>query len=164
MKRLWWMQKWPADSCPSGPRWSRVMKYWLFSLQFEHKVIFLSLWLQGHVCKAQALVSFGRTEEALREYLICLSIEPDCRLAKTEAHKVLVVFSLFLIKYFMSLQLHTIVIIRVPPSLFVSFPQLLSEILAPVTDQVPGPISDHSNILSSRAHIKSSLSSPVQVQ
>ncbi|XP_037531967.1 LON peptidase N-terminal domain and RING finger protein 3-like, partial [Nematolebias whitei] len=86
----------------------------------------MPLWSKGHVCKAQALVSFGRIEEALREYLICLSIEPDCRLAKTEAHK------------------------------------LLSEILAPVTDQVPGPISDHSNILSSRAHIKSSLTSPVQ--
>ena len=43
---------------------------------------------QGHVRKAQALVSLGRTEEALREYLVCLSIEPDCRLAKTEAHKV----------------------------------------------------------------------------
>lgn len=44
--------------------------------------------LQGHVRKAQALVSLGRMEEALREYLVCLSIEPDCRLAKTEAHKV----------------------------------------------------------------------------
>lgn len=44
--------------------------------------------LQGHVRKAQALVSLGRTEDALREYLICLSIEPDCRLAKTEVHKV----------------------------------------------------------------------------
>uniref|UniRef100_A0A667ZA56 LON peptidase N-terminal domain and ring finger 3 n=1 Tax=Myripristis murdjan TaxID=586833 RepID=A0A667ZA56_9TELE len=45
-------------------------------------------WSKGHVRKAQALVSLGRTEEALREYLVCLSIEPDCRLAKTEAHKV----------------------------------------------------------------------------
>uniref|UniRef100_UPI0037E9629F LON peptidase N-terminal domain and RING finger protein 3-like isoform X2 n=1 Tax=Semicossyphus pulcher TaxID=241346 RepID=UPI0037E9629F len=44
-------------------------------------------WSKGHVRKAQALVSMGRTEEALREYLVCLSIEPDCRLAKTEAHK-----------------------------------------------------------------------------
>lgn len=33
-------------------------------------------------------MSLGRTEEALREYLVCLSLEPDCRLAKTEAHKV----------------------------------------------------------------------------
>lgn len=44
--------------------------------------------LQGHVRKAQALVSLGRTEEALREYLICLSIEPDCKLAKAETLKV----------------------------------------------------------------------------
>lgn len=49
--------------------------------------IFLSC-VQGHVRKAQALVSLGRTEEALREYLVCLSIEPDCRLAKTEVYKV----------------------------------------------------------------------------
>lgn len=46
-------------------------------------------WSKGHVRKAQALVSLGRTEEALREYLVCLSIEPDCRLAKTEARKLL---------------------------------------------------------------------------
>lgn len=46
-------------------------------------------WSKGHIRKAQALVSLGRTEEALREYLICLSIEPDSRLAKTEAHKLL---------------------------------------------------------------------------
>uniref|UniRef100_A0A665T3J9 LON peptidase N-terminal domain and ring finger 3 n=1 Tax=Echeneis naucrates TaxID=173247 RepID=A0A665T3J9_ECHNA len=45
-------------------------------------------WSKGHIRKAQALVSLGRTEEALREYLLCVSIEPDCRLAKTEAHKV----------------------------------------------------------------------------
>ncbi|XP_026187071.1 LON peptidase N-terminal domain and RING finger protein 3 [Mastacembelus armatus] len=82
-------------------------------------------WTKGHVRKAQALVSLGRTEEALREYLVCLSIEPDCRLAKTEAHK------------------------------------LLSELLAPVTDQVPEHISDYSNILSSRAHIKN-ISAPFQ--
>ncbi|XP_053284666.1 LON peptidase N-terminal domain and RING finger protein 3 [Pleuronectes platessa] len=46
-------------------------------------------WSKGHVRKAQALVSLGRSEEALREYLECLSIEPDCRLAKIEAHKLL---------------------------------------------------------------------------
>uniref|UniRef100_A0A8C3ABG7 LON peptidase N-terminal domain and ring finger 3 n=1 Tax=Cyclopterus lumpus TaxID=8103 RepID=A0A8C3ABG7_CYCLU len=45
-------------------------------------------WSKGHVRKAQALVSLGRTEEALREYLVCLSIEPDCRLANVEAHRV----------------------------------------------------------------------------
>ncbi|XP_019940548.1 LON peptidase N-terminal domain and RING finger protein 3-like [Paralichthys olivaceus] len=46
-------------------------------------------WSKGHARKAQALVSLGRVGEALREYLECLSIEPDCRLAKTEAHKLL---------------------------------------------------------------------------
>uniref|UniRef100_A0A668UVS2 LON peptidase N-terminal domain and ring finger 3 n=1 Tax=Oreochromis aureus TaxID=47969 RepID=A0A668UVS2_OREAU len=46
-------------------------------------------WPKGHIRKGQALVSLGRTEEALREYLVCLSIEPDCKLAKTEAHKTL---------------------------------------------------------------------------
>ncbi|XP_017278637.1 LON peptidase N-terminal domain and RING finger protein 3 [Kryptolebias marmoratus] len=86
----------------------------------------MPLWSKGHVGKAQALESLGRTEEALREYLICLSIEPDCTLAKTEAHK------------------------------------LLSEILAPVTDRVPEHISDYSSIASSRAHVKSSISAPVQ--
>uniref|UniRef100_A0A1A8MXS7 LON peptidase N-terminal domain and ring finger 3 n=1 Tax=Nothobranchius pienaari TaxID=704102 RepID=A0A1A8MXS7_9TELE len=49
----------------------------------------MPLWSKGHIRKAQALVSLGRTEEALREYLVCLSIEPDCRLAKSEAHKLL---------------------------------------------------------------------------
>ncbi len=44
--------------------------------------------MQGHFRKAQALVSLGRMEEALKEYLVCLSIEPDCKLAKTEAYKV----------------------------------------------------------------------------
>ncbi|KAM9376700.1 LON peptidase N-terminal domain and RING finger protein 3-like [Pholidichthys leucotaenia] len=46
-------------------------------------------WSKGHVCKAQALVSLGRKEDALREYLVCLSIEPDCRLANMEVHKLL---------------------------------------------------------------------------
>ncbi|KAM3612463.1 uncharacterized protein V6R79_008553 [Siganus canaliculatus] len=83
-------------------------------------------WSKGHVRKAQALVSLGRTEEALREYLICLSIEPDCKLAKTEV------------------------------------PKLLSDLLAPVTDQVPEHIADYSNILSFRGHIKSSINTPSQ--
>ncbi|XP_076594960.1 LON peptidase N-terminal domain and RING finger protein 3-like [Chaetodon auriga] len=83
-------------------------------------------WSKGHVRKAQALVSLGRTEEALRQYLVCLSIEPDCRLAKTEVYK------------------------------------LLSDLLAPVTDQVPEHISDYSNILSFRAHIKNIISTPSQ--
>ncbi|XP_034085086.1 LON peptidase N-terminal domain and RING finger protein 3-like [Gymnodraco acuticeps] len=84
-------------------------------------------WSKGHIRKAQALVSLGRTEEALRENLLCLSIEPDCRLAKTEAHK------------------------------------LLSDLLAPVTDQVPEHISDYTNILSLRAHIKNSITTPSQM-
>ncbi|KAF7654406.1 hypothetical protein LDENG_00070160 [Lucifuga dentata] len=84
----------------------------------------LPLWSKGHVRKAHALVSLGRTEEALREYLVCLSIEPDCRLAKTEAHK------------------------------------LLSDLLAPVTDQVSEHILDSSHVLSSRTHVKSSLPPP----
>ncbi|XP_070818060.1 LON peptidase N-terminal domain and RING finger protein 3-like [Chaetodon trifascialis] len=83
-------------------------------------------WSKGHVRKAQALVSLGRTEEALRQYLVCLSIEPDCRLAKTEVYK------------------------------------LLSNLLAPVTDQVPEHISDYSNILSFRAHIKNIINTPSQ--
>ncbi|XP_077466013.1 LON peptidase N-terminal domain and RING finger protein 3-like [Stigmatopora argus] len=49
----------------------------------------MPLWSKGHVRKAHALVSLGRTEEALREYLLCLSIEPECRLARNEAHKLL---------------------------------------------------------------------------
>ncbi|XP_005933304.1 LON peptidase N-terminal domain and RING finger protein 3 [Haplochromis burtoni] len=81
-------------------------------------------WSKGHVRKGQALVSLGRSEEALREYLVCLSIEPDCKLAKTEAYKI------------------------------------LSDLLAPVRDQVPEHISDYTNILSSRAHIKNSISAP----
>ncbi|KAK2849506.1 hypothetical protein Q5P01_009340 [Channa striata] len=83
-------------------------------------------WSKGHVRKAQALVSLGRTEEALREYLVCLSIEPDCKLAKTEAHK------------------------------------LLSDLLAPVTNQVPEHISDCSIILSSRVHIKNNIVAHLQ--
>ncbi|KAM9849935.1 LOW QUALITY PROTEIN: LON peptidase N-terminal domain and RING finger protein 3-like [Aulostomus maculatus] len=83
------------------------------------------LWSKGHVRKAQALVSLGRTDEALREFLLCLSIEPDCRLARAEAHK------------------------------------LLSDILAPVTDQVPGHFLDYTT---SRVHIKTSIMTPTQVR
>ncbi|XP_032410141.1 LON peptidase N-terminal domain and RING finger protein 3 [Xiphophorus hellerii] len=86
----------------------------------------MPFWSKGHVRKAQALVSLGRTDDALKEYLICLSLEPDCRLAKAEAHK------------------------------------LLSDFLAPVTDQVPEHISGCTNVLSSRAHIKSSVTEPIQ--
>ncbi|XP_043983326.1 LON peptidase N-terminal domain and RING finger protein 3-like [Gambusia affinis] len=86
----------------------------------------MPFWSTGHVRKAQALVSLGRTDDALKEYLICLSLEPDCRLAKAEAHK------------------------------------LLSDFLAPVTNQVPEHISGCTNFLSSRAHIKSSITEPIQ--
>ncbi|XP_061691092.1 LON peptidase N-terminal domain and RING finger protein 3-like isoform X2 [Syngnathoides biaculeatus] len=87
----------------------------------------MPLWSKGHVRKAQALVSLGRTEEALREYLLCLSIEPECRLARNEANK------------------------------------LLSDLLAPVTDQVPDRICDFPSILSSRGRIKNSVSAPSQL-
>ncbi|XP_061542127.1 LON peptidase N-terminal domain and RING finger protein 3-like [Phycodurus eques] len=87
----------------------------------------MPLWSKGHVRKAQALVSLGRSEEALREYLLCLSIEPDCRLARNEANK------------------------------------LLSDLLAPVTYQVPEHISDFPNILSSRGRMKNSVSAPSQL-
>uniref|UniRef100_A0A672FCF2 LON peptidase N-terminal domain and ring finger 3 n=1 Tax=Salarias fasciatus TaxID=181472 RepID=A0A672FCF2_SALFA len=54
----------------------------------EASCCLMPLWSKGHVRRAQALASLGRTEEALREYLLCLSMEPDCRLARAEAHKV----------------------------------------------------------------------------
>lgn len=44
--------------------------------------------LQGHIRKAQALITLGKTEEALREYLVCISLEPESKLAKSEAQKV----------------------------------------------------------------------------
>ncbi|XP_054647321.1 LON peptidase N-terminal domain and RING finger protein 3-like [Dunckerocampus dactyliophorus] len=87
----------------------------------------MPLWSKGHVRRAQALVSLGRTEEALKEYLLCLSIEPDCRLARNEANK------------------------------------LLSDLLAPVTDQVPEHISDFPKILPSRGRIKNSINTPSQI-
>ncbi|CAL8301558.1 unnamed protein product [Arctogadus glacialis] len=46
-------------------------------------------WSKGHQRKAQALVSLGRSDEALKEYLLCLTLQPDCKLAKTEAQKLL---------------------------------------------------------------------------
>ncbi|XP_021166241.2 LON peptidase N-terminal domain and RING finger protein 3 isoform X1 [Fundulus heteroclitus] len=118
-------------ACRLMPLWSKVGR-----APLSHEGLFIRsrleqevtgcLLRQGHVRKAQALVSLGRTEDALREYLICLSIEPECRLAKAEAHK------------------------------------LLSDFLAPVTDQVPQHVSDCTNFLSSRAHVKTSIAEPVQ--
>ncbi|XP_008325483.1 LON peptidase N-terminal domain and RING finger protein 3 [Cynoglossus semilaevis] len=83
-------------------------------------------WSKGRIRKAQALVLLGKSEKALREYLVCLSMEPDCRQAKNEAYK------------------------------------LLSQLLAPVTDQVPQHISNRSGLLSSRTHLKNSISSSFQ--
>ncbi|KAL4631554.1 LON peptidase N-terminal domain and RING finger protein 3 [Arapaima gigas] len=46
-------------------------------------------WFKGHLRKAQALSSLRRTEEALTEYLLCIALEPESKLAKTEALKLL---------------------------------------------------------------------------
>ncbi|XP_036380528.1 LON peptidase N-terminal domain and RING finger protein 3-like [Megalops cyprinoides] len=46
-------------------------------------------WLKGHLRKAQALTALKKTEEALTEYLLCISLEPESKLAKLEAHKLL---------------------------------------------------------------------------
>lgn len=83
-------------------------------------------WSKGRIRKAQALVLLGKSENALREYLLCLSTEPDCRQAKNEAYK------------------------------------LLSHLLAPVTDQVPEHITNRSSLLSSRTHLKNSVSASFQ--
>ncbi|KAJ8015212.1 hypothetical protein DPEC_G00023790 [Dallia pectoralis] len=49
----------------------------------------MPLWSKGHIRKAQSLVSLGKCEEALREYLIVITLDPDSKLAKTEAQKIL---------------------------------------------------------------------------
>ncbi|XP_067104155.1 LON peptidase N-terminal domain and RING finger protein 3-like isoform X1 [Osmerus mordax] len=49
----------------------------------------MPLWSKGHIKRAQALVTLGKTEEALREYLVCISLESDCKVARTEAQKIL---------------------------------------------------------------------------
>ncbi|XP_055080951.1 LON peptidase N-terminal domain and RING finger protein 3-like [Periophthalmus magnuspinnatus] len=46
-------------------------------------------WAKGHMRKAQVLLHLGRPEEALRDYLFCLSLDPDFRPARTEAQKLL---------------------------------------------------------------------------
>ncbi|KAG9349062.1 hypothetical protein JZ751_029380 [Albula glossodonta] len=74
-------------------------------------------WLKGHLRKAQALLSLKKTEEALTEYLFCIALEPEGKLAKSEAQK------------------------------------LLSDLFAPVPDDVQERIPDCSS-LSSRARIK----------
>lgn len=73
---------------------------------------------QGHIRKAQALVTLGKCEEALREYLVVIALDPESKLAKTEAQKI------------------------------------LSDLLAPVTDQVHNRILDCTSLLSSRSRFK----------
>ncbi|XP_053563657.1 LON peptidase N-terminal domain and RING finger protein 2 [Bombina bombina] len=47
------------------------------------------LWPKGHYVKAQALSGLGRTEEALKEFLYCLALNPDWSSMKTEAQKIM---------------------------------------------------------------------------
>ncbi|XP_035264480.1 LON peptidase N-terminal domain and RING finger protein 3-like [Anguilla anguilla] len=75
-------------------------------------------WIKGHLRKAQALLSLKKTEEALTEYLFCIALEPEGKLAKSEAQK------------------------------------LLSDLFAPVPDDVQERIPDCSTLLSSRARLK----------
>lgn len=44
--------------------------------------------MQGHYVKAQALSGLGRTEEALKEFLYCVALNPEWSLMKKEAQKV----------------------------------------------------------------------------
>ncbi|XP_014068208.1 LON peptidase N-terminal domain and RING finger protein 3 [Salmo salar] len=78
----------------------------------------MPLWSMGHIRKAQALVTLGKCEEALREYLVVIALDPESKLAKTEAQKI------------------------------------LSDLLAPVTDQVHNRILDCTSLLSSRSRFK----------
>uniref|UniRef100_A0AAR2IMZ2 LON peptidase N-terminal domain and ring finger 3 n=1 Tax=Pygocentrus nattereri TaxID=42514 RepID=A0AAR2IMZ2_PYGNA len=50
------------------------------------------LWEKGHIRKAQALTALGKHEEALTEYLISITLNPESKLAKTEAQKVSRIF------------------------------------------------------------------------
>ncbi|KAG9272785.1 LON peptidase N-terminal domain and RING finger protein 3 [Astyanax mexicanus] len=47
------------------------------------------LWVKGHIRKAQALSALSKPEEALTEYLISITLDPENKLAKTEAQKLL---------------------------------------------------------------------------
>ncbi|KAL7886371.1 hypothetical protein AOLI_G00066660 [Acnodon oligacanthus] len=47
------------------------------------------LWEKGHIRKAQALTALGKPDEALTEYLISITLNPESKLAKTEAQKLL---------------------------------------------------------------------------
>ncbi|XP_068107170.1 LON peptidase N-terminal domain and RING finger protein 3 [Hyperolius riggenbachi] len=46
-------------------------------------------WLKGHLRKAQALANLGKTEHALREFLVCLVLDSGNKTAKSEAQKLL---------------------------------------------------------------------------
>ncbi|KAM4664051.1 LON peptidase N-terminal domain and RING finger protein 3 [Discoglossus pictus] len=46
-------------------------------------------WLKAHLRKGQALVSLGKTEDALREFLFCLTLDTGNKTAKSEAQKML---------------------------------------------------------------------------
>ncbi|XP_078514144.1 LON peptidase N-terminal domain and RING finger protein 2 isoform X2 [Lissotriton helveticus] len=48
-----------------------------------------ALWTKGHALKAQALSGLGRTEEALKEYLYCIALNPDMCEMKKEAQKIM---------------------------------------------------------------------------
>uniref|UniRef100_A0A6Q2Y3W0 LON peptidase N-terminal domain and ring finger 3 n=1 Tax=Esox lucius TaxID=8010 RepID=A0A6Q2Y3W0_ESOLU len=49
----------------------------------------MPLWSKGHIRKAQSLVTLGKCEEALREYLIVITLDPESKLSRTEAQKIL---------------------------------------------------------------------------
>ncbi|XP_069826983.1 LON peptidase N-terminal domain and RING finger protein 2 [Dendropsophus ebraccatus] len=47
------------------------------------------LWAKGHCVKAQALSGLGRMEESLKEFLYCVSLNPEWSLVKAEAQKLM---------------------------------------------------------------------------
>uniref|UniRef100_A0A7N4NI58 LON peptidase N-terminal domain and ring finger 2 n=1 Tax=Sarcophilus harrisii TaxID=9305 RepID=A0A7N4NI58_SARHA len=47
------------------------------------------LWPKGHYVKAQALSGLGRTEEALKEFLYCVALNPGRGIIKKEAQKIM---------------------------------------------------------------------------
>lgn len=44
--------------------------------------------MQGHYVKAKALSGLGRIEEALKEFLYCVALNPEWSSMKMEAQKV----------------------------------------------------------------------------
>ncbi|XP_044526367.1 LON peptidase N-terminal domain and RING finger protein 2 isoform X1 [Gracilinanus agilis] len=47
------------------------------------------LWPKGHYVKAQALLGLGKTEEALKEFLYCVALNPGRGIMKKEAQKIM---------------------------------------------------------------------------